>query len=100
MSKTNVLSLNEKPQPFQAAQEPMDLAAMAALGQQLIDAANKAARDNEQKKALSRIQSLQLEIAGATATILRLTDEQVTATRRLEKASDELKSLMAIFSAR
>ena len=73
---------------------------MAALGQQLIDAANKAARDNEQKKALSRIQSLQLEIAGATATIIRLTDEQVTATRRLEKASDELKSLMAIFSAR
>ena len=94
MSKTNVLSLNEKPQPFQAAQEPMDLAAMAALGQQLIDAANKAARDNEQKKALSRIQSLQLEIAGATATILRLTDEQLTATRRLEKASDELKTLM------
>ena len=94
MTKTNVLSLNEKPQPFQAAQEPMDLAAMAALGQQLIDAANKAARDNEQKKALSRIQSLQLEIAGATATILRLTDEQLTATRRLEKASDELKTLM------
>ena len=98
MPKTNVLSLKEKPQPFQPAQEPMDLAAMAALGQQLIDAANKAARDNEQKKALSRIQSLQLEIAGATATILRLTDEQVTATRRLEKASDELKTLMSKLS--
>ena len=72
----------------------MDLAAMAALGQQLIDAAKKAERDQEQKQSLARIQALQLEIAGATATILRLTDEQLTATRRLEKASDELKTLM------
>ena len=72
----------------------MDLAAMAALGQQLIDAAKKAERDQEQKQSLARIQALQLEIAGATATILRLTDEQLTATARLEKASDELKTLM------
>ena len=72
----------------------MDLAAMAALGQQLIDAAKKAERDQEQKQSLARIQALQLEIAGATATILRLTDEQLVATMRLEKASNELKTLM------
>ena len=95
MPKTNVLSLKEKPQPFQPAQEPMDLAAMAALGQQLIDAARKAEREQEQKQSMVRIQALQLEIAGATATILRLTDEQLTATMRLEKASNELKTLMS-----
>lgn len=96
MSATNnVLSLkNSQPATDTSFMGTMDPAAMAALGQQLLDAAKKAERENDQKKTLSRIQALQLEIAGATATILRLTDEQLTATRRLEKASDELKTLM------
>ena len=96
MSKTNVLSLKNQPQATDTSfMGTMDPAAMAALGQQLLDAAKRAERENDQKKSLARIQALQLEIAGATATIQRLTDEQVTATRRLEKASDELKTLMA-----
>ena len=96
MSKTNVLSLKNQPQATDTSfMGTMDPAAMAALGQQLLDAAKRAERENDQKKSLARIQALQLEIAGATATIIRLTDEQLTATMRLEKASNELKTLMS-----
>ena len=87
--KAKTMSLNT------VSPENMDLAAMAALGQQLIDAAKKAERDQSQKEAMARIQALQLEIAGATATILRLTDEQLTVNLRLEKASKELQTLMS-----
>ena len=93
--KSKTLSLNAATFVQQSIPENMDLAAMAALGQQLIDAAKKAERDQEQKQSMVRIQALQLEIAGATATIIRLTDEQLTATMRLEKASNELKILMS-----
>lgn len=93
--KSKTLSLNAATLVQQSIPENMDLAAMAALGQQLIDAAKKAERDQEQKQSMVRIQALQLEIAGATATIIRLTDEQLTATMRLEKASNELKILMS-----
>ena len=93
--KSKTLSLNATTLVQQSIPENMDLAAMAALGQQLIDAAKKAERDQEQKQSMVRIQALQLEIAGATATIIRLTDEQLTATMRLEKASNELKILMS-----
>ena len=73
----------------------MDPAQLANIGQQLLEASKKAEKQQQLAQNLERVRELQLEIAAATVTIERITEEALVASERLSKASEELRKLVA-----